>query len=167
MMISRLLVHAAVATIVTSTPVLAQSRVSQESLIERTAIRAALAEAQLDVGRVRLVIDPNVAEADHAPSTTSVGRRGTLRNAYLRDAFGATIQPRANAISCIERSCELRNADAVVSLSVPTMAKDDASVTVTIEQASKKRLLYRTNRFLLKRVGGAWTVDRVEQLGIS
>jgi len=170
-MIVRLVVLAAFAAVTLPADLKSQDRVAPESVVERTAVQAALAQAGLVGSGLRIVIDPNAVDPDEAPGKTAIGLRNTGRSEYLRQSFAATVRPRVEFISCDKRGCELRNADLMISLSNPQVAGDEASISVTIERSGRKglskRLYYETNRFHLKRVGGAWKVDRVEQLGIA
>lgn len=138
-----------------------------ETLIERVAITSALAEAKLLGTGARIVISPSSVDPNDAPGTVPTASRSAERNSRLRGFLGAAMRPRTDVVACLGRKCEIRNADAFVAMSEPTITGDSAAITVTLERMGSKRLSYVTNRVYLERVNGVWQVKRTVQLGIS
>lgn len=141
------------------------------AVLERLAARAAIVDfvgAQA-AARLRIVIDPALAPADHAPGTGGSRARPSARTDALARELGAVVLPSDSVVDCRARPCSLRAADLFVTLAEPVMSAREATVTVTILRQTRTRYgtQYRTVNVMLRDDAGMWRVTGIVELGIS
>lgn len=147
-----------------------------ESAVPAVELLAAKAAVQRSLGAVtpglRVVVHSAIVRAGQAPGVTDSTERSAQRNAQLARGLGAKLGRWSGVVDCSSRTCELRGADLLLTLSQPVINGKNAKVTVTTVQPvthprAMNRIQYKTVNVLLKWRGSAWQVIGFEDLGIS
>ena len=149
---------------------------AQDTLdIEVAAVRAIAGTNSSPGDRPRYLLNSAIMQREAAPGY-KVGERAVDRSRRLSEALGVPFVDRDKAIVCQNRSCEIQNASALVSLSEVRFDRDRGSVTLTIDRQGpdrivngerRRRMYYETLHYEFVREASGWKLTGATQLGIS
>ena len=171
---SRVICTALSLILVRASPALSQSM--EDTLqIEVAAVHAIVGRVPATDGRPRYLLNSAITQREAAPGYR-VGERAPARLRRLADSLGVPYVSRDKAMVCENRSCEVQNATALVSLSEVRFSPTTGSVTVTIDRQGPDRVVngerrrktyYETVHYVFARDVSGWKLIQATQLGIE